>query len=429
MKVPKLSLVLGLTASLAGVPAFAQHDHPEGGKPPERLGTVHFVTSCGPAVEKDFDRSVALLHSFWFSAAIKAFQEVASKDPGCAMAQWGIAMSWWGNPFGGFRPPKAIEDGTAAVGKARGADGQTGRGEGPPLREGDGAGRGKIHRRPGSPDLLRALPRPDQPPDRQDVREPPEGRGNPGERVRDPAGSPRNRPLHYSQLRRAVSRPEGARRRETLREDRARRAPRAPHAVPYLHPRRLLAGVDRDQHRLGDGGAEGQSPLRGAPRSRLPDVRIPPDGAGPGGEESARADSRDRSADSGQCARRRRTCARALGAARSGNPAAAAKDVEKLNALAATLKEAKDAYWTSQVEIQGKGAAAWVAFAEGRKDEALTKMREAVAMEDLTEKSAISPGPIKPARELLGEMLLERGKPAEALPGFGGTMKKGPNRF
>src|SRR3990172_1618689 len=82
MKVPKLSLVLGLSASLAGVPAFAQHDHPEGGKPPDRLGTVDFVTSCSAAVEKDFDRSVALLHSFWFSAAIKSFQDVASKDPG-----------------------------------------------------------------------------------------------------------------------------------------------------------------------------------------------------------------------------------------------------------------------------------------------------------------------------------------------------------
>jgi tetratricopeptide (TPR) repeat protein len=121
--------------------------------------------------------------------------------------------------------------------------------------------------------------------------------------------------------------------------------------------------------------------------------------------------------------------ARALGAARSGNPAAAAKDVEKLNALAAKLKEAKDAYWTGQVEIQGKGAAAWVAFAEGRKDEALTMMRAAAEMEDMTEKSAISPGPIKPAHELLGEMLLEAGKPAEALKEFEATMKKEPNRF
>ena len=121
--------------------------------------------------------------------------------------------------------------------------------------------------------------------------------------------------------------------------------------------------------------------------------------------------------------------ARALGAARSGNPAAAAPDVEKLKALAATLREAKDAYWTGQVEIQEKVASAWVAFAERRTDDALAMMRAAATMEDLTEKSAISPGPIKPAHELLGEMLLEAGKPAEALQEFEATMKKEPNRF
>jgi hypothetical protein len=121
--------------------------------------------------------------------------------------------------------------------------------------------------------------------------------------------------------------------------------------------------------------------------------------------------------------------ARALGAARSGNPAAAKKDVETLNALAAKLKEAKDAYWTTQVEIQAKAASAWIAFAEGQKDQGIALMREAAAMEDLTEKSAISPGPIKPAHELLGEMLLEAGKPAEALAEFETTTKKEPNRF
>ncbi len=122
MKVPKLSLILGLAASLVSVPAFAQHDHPEGGKAPDKLGTVHFETSCSPGVERDFDRAVALLHSFWFSEAIKSFDGVLAKDQGCAMAQWGIAMSWWGNPFGGFRPPKAIQDGTAAVEKAKAAN-------------------------------------------------------------------------------------------------------------------------------------------------------------------------------------------------------------------------------------------------------------------------------------------------------------------
>jgi len=66
-------------------------------------------------------------------------------------------------------------------------------------------------------------------------------------------------------------------------------------------------------------------------------------------------------------------------------------------------------------------------FAEKTKDEALASMRQAAEMEDLTEKSAISPGPIKPARELLGEMLLEARKPAEALKEFEATIRKEPN--
>jgi tetratricopeptide (TPR) repeat protein len=121
--------------------------------------------------------------------------------------------------------------------------------------------------------------------------------------------------------------------------------------------------------------------------------------------------------------------ARALGLARTGNPAAAAKDVDKLVALRDALQKANDAYWTGQVDIQRRIALAWIALAEGRQTEALAMLREASDMEDATDKSAISPGPIKPARELLGEMLMDLKRPAEALKEFEATMKKEPNRF
>jgi hypothetical protein len=121
--------------------------------------------------------------------------------------------------------------------------------------------------------------------------------------------------------------------------------------------------------------------------------------------------------------------ARALGAARSGDPAAAAKDVEKLVSLRDHLQKANDVYWAGQVDIQQRVANAWIALAQGRQSEALAMMREAADMEDATEKSAVSPGPIKPARELLGEMLLEVKRPADALHEFEATMKKEPNRF
>jgi tetratricopeptide (TPR) repeat protein len=121
--------------------------------------------------------------------------------------------------------------------------------------------------------------------------------------------------------------------------------------------------------------------------------------------------------------------ARAIGAARNGNPAAARPDIDQLAKLRDTLASMKDAYWTEQVEIQRRVATAWVAFAEGRRDEAVAALREAADAEDKTDKSAISPGPLAPARELLGEMLLEAGRAQEALAAFEATAKKEPNRF
>jgi tetratricopeptide (TPR) repeat protein len=121
--------------------------------------------------------------------------------------------------------------------------------------------------------------------------------------------------------------------------------------------------------------------------------------------------------------------ARALGAARSGSPAAATADIDRLKALNEKLAAAQDSYWTGQVDIQRRIAEAWVAFAGGRRDEAIAAIREAADAEDATDKSAVSPGPLAPARELLGEMLLEAGEPKDALAAFEATMKKEPNRF
>ena len=100
-----------------------------------------------------------------------------------------------------------------------------------------------------------------------------------------------------------------------------------------------------------------------------------------------------------------------------------------LPALQDKLTAMKDPYWPEQLGIQQQVASAWIAFAEGQKAEAVEQLRKAADAEDATDKSAISPGPIVPARELLGEMLLAIGKPADALRAFETTMKKEPNRF
>ena len=121
--------------------------------------------------------------------------------------------------------------------------------------------------------------------------------------------------------------------------------------------------------------------------------------------------------------------ARALGAARSGKPDAAKADIAKLAELRDKLRDAKDAYWSEIVDIQRQVAAAWVLYAEGKHDEALKAMSAAADAEDKTEKHAVTPGPLAPARELYGVMLLERGMAKEALAAFEATKAKEPNRF
>src|SRR3954462_7124327 len=121
--------------------------------------------------------------------------------------------------------------------------------------------------------------------------------------------------------------------------------------------------------------------------------------------------------------------ARALGAARSGNPEAAKADIATLAGLRDKLRDAKDAYWSEQVDIQRQVAAAWVLYSEGKRDDAVAAMSAAADAEDKTEKHPVTPGVPKPARELYGVMLLDSGKPAEALAAFEATLKKEPNRL
>ena len=121
--------------------------------------------------------------------------------------------------------------------------------------------------------------------------------------------------------------------------------------------------------------------------------------------------------------------ARALGAARSGDAAGARQEIERLHTLQQALTERKLAYWAEQVEVQAKVATAWALRAEGKHEEALAAMRAAADHEDQTEKHAVTPGPIMPARELLGDLLMELGRPAEALPQYEASIAKEPNRF
>src|SRR5262245_30644400 len=103
-------LTLVTTLVLAAVPAATQ--------PQERLGTVNFPTTCSPAVQADFTRAVALLHSFWFTHAIRGFNAVAQADPSCGIAHWGAAVAWLGHPLAGAPTPRRLHEGSAAAARA-----------------------------------------------------------------------------------------------------------------------------------------------------------------------------------------------------------------------------------------------------------------------------------------------------------------------
>lgn len=122
--------------------------------------------------------------------------------------------------------------------------------------------------------------------------------------------------------------------------------------------------------------------------------------------------------------------ARAIGAARTGETTAAHQEVDKLAAIQQALVEVKGGYdWAKQVEIMRQVAAAWLAHAEGKHEESLNLMRAAAALDDATEKHPVTPGSLLPAREQLGELLLEMKQPAAALREFETSLRSAPNRF
>jgi len=121
--------------------------------------------------------------------------------------------------------------------------------------------------------------------------------------------------------------------------------------------------------------------------------------------------------------------AKALGAARMGDTAAAHSNLGQMDALYARLEQNHDTYSSQLVDIQRASVNAWIAYAEGKTDDAIRQMRSAADREDATEKLPVTPGAIIPARELLGEMLLDAKRPSFALEAFESSLKLAPQRL
>jgi hypothetical protein len=487
------TLLVSVSFALACASAArAQHEH-HGAASPDAFGSasVKFQTSCAPAVKDDFNKGVALVHSFWFPEAVKTFEAILARDPGCAMAYWGIALSNWGNPFGGIKQGRSIELTKASIEKAGTTGSPTPRERGyiqaasQLVTDADpGSHRARIAAYETAMEQVArdnptdteaqifyalAIAQTASPADKSyaknlkaaGILEPlfEKMPTHPGlahyiiHAYDVPALADRALPAarKYASLAPAIPHalhmPSHTFTRVGLWQesiDTNRRSAEAArkssggagdelHALDYQIYGYLQIAQDQAAKAVIDraltvvGGAEGVAAgAAGAGAFAL--AAIPARYALERGAWAEAAALTPRPANTAYTEALTHF-ARAIGAARSGNPSAATADIDRLAALRDKLREGQDEYWTEQVEIQRRIALAWQAFAEGRRDEAIAQLSTAADAEDSTDKSAISPGPLAPARELLGDMLLEAGKPTEALAAYESTIKKEPNRF
>jgi len=485
-----ITLIAGFCLLFKTAAVSAQHDD-HGQLAADQIGStqVKFKTSCAPAVSDDFNRGIALLHSFWFAEAVAGFEKVLSSDADCAMAHWGIALSHWGNPFAGLRSPVQLGRGKAAIDKALGTGSPTAResawiaavaelfsdDQSSTQRARTLAYEGAMEQiaqqypedREATIFYALAVNQTALPADKTYAQQ------LKAASLLEPMfhEDPQHPGLaHY--IIHAYDHPPLAEKALDAARRYAALAPAIPHALHMPSHTFTRVGLWKEsiETNLRSAEAARASSTAGEELHALDyqtyaylqtaqdeaasnvleramalvegteNIAIGATGAGAFAtaaiparytlERGAFADAAALTVHPGPPYTEAIThFARALGAARSGNPEAAATDVERLVVLRDRLIEAQDAYWSEQVEIQRQVASAWVVFAEGNHAEGIAQLEAAAAMEDKTDKSAVSPGPLAPARELLGFMLLEAERPEQALPAFEATMMKEPNRF
>jgi len=468
-----------------------EHQHGNG----EKVGEVHFATSCNEPAPSDFNRAVALLHSFQFSRAIEGFNAVLREDPTCAIAYWGIALSDWSNPFEpGQKDKGQLQLGRQSVERGKELGARTDR------ERAYLAAVGKLYGDfESTPQQVRLLAYRDAmgnvaakyPEDHEAqifyalalaVAEDPRDKtyadrlqaGTILEKLF--AEEPTHPGLaHY--IIHAYDVPALAGRALVAAERYAEIAPDAPHALHMPSHTFTRLGYWQESinsnvaaaaaaRRQGQTAEElhasdyetyaylqtGQDEAAARIVNALPEMasRFDPKalliGAGPPSagyfalaaiparyamerQDWQQAESLALSETPFPYTDAMTWFARGLGAARLGHSAAADEAATALRQIHERLSNANELYWAQQVEIQATAVSAWSALAAGKHEEALRQMELAANMEDGTEISVVTPGPLSPARELLGEMLLEMNKPTKALEQFEATLKKEPRRF
>ncbi|HSK20868.1 MAG TPA: hypothetical protein VK912_17065, partial [Longimicrobiales bacterium] len=468
-------------AAILAMPARAQdHPHPAGDE--AKLGKVEFPVSCSDAVRPQFERAVAMLHSFWFESARAAFTSIIDAEPACAMAHWGVAMTMLGNPMTRATPSAAaLEEGAAASARALEL------GKAASHREqmyidavaayyADYRTRDHMARMASLEQAFAALH--DAHPEDMEAAifhaRTVVANASPSDSTfaAQLRGAAIMQPLfdehpdhpglaHY--LIHAYDSPRLAERATKAAFAYADIAPAAPHALhmPSHIFTRLGYWDESIETNMRSARAEPDSnaavhPLdymvyaylqqgRDGDARRVVERVVRIDDSYYGGllgynftamparfalERGAWSDAAALQLPVGampfvQAVTR---FARAIGAARSGNAAAARDEVNELARLKAQLDTAGDAYWSTVVEAQRLAGAAWVARASGDDATAVRLARQAADLEETVEKHPVTPGPLLPARELEGDLLLELGRPADALAAYTRTLEREPRR-
>jgi tetratricopeptide (TPR) repeat protein len=485
-----VSSVVALVAAVAA-PVFADSDP---AAPREKLGRVLFTTSCSPEAQKQFDRALAMLHSFYFPETIKAFSAIPATDPTCAIAYWGIAISQRPNPLVGPFDAAILKRGLEAIekGEAIGAKTERERDWLAALKEFykdyetvpqdtrtknyEKAMEALVKKHPTDVEakvfyalalnetfdhknfdgllkaarILEAIDK--QYPDHPGVTHylihsydfPPIARygvaaADKYAKIAPAAPHARHMPSHiYSMLGMwDASIASNVSSVELIREYMAKNAPDAVHAgeahaldfMTYAHLQ-LAQGVHAREHVARVGAVATKNPRMLGPQiaGYMALAAIPARYELERQDWAAAARLEPLGSKFPQ-AEAIRHFARAIGAARSGNSAAAEPDIDKLKEIRGALEKAGQSYWSGQVEIQLLAAQAWVAHGRGRKDDALRFMRAAADLEDASEKHVAMENRLYPMRELLGDMLRDNGDAAGALTEYEAAMKAAPRRL
>ena len=459
--------------------AAQEHEHPV----PEKLGIVKFPTSCSRNLQPEFERAVALLHSFAYSAAEKAFRNLIAKEPNCAMAHWGVAMTYFHQLWEPYLAPQDVARGRLEMDQARrigGSERERGfidalnllyaTADSVPYGERANAytlAMSKLaERNPGDVECqvfyALALIATASPTDKNHTNE------KEATALLEPLFRKYSRHPgipHY--LIHACDNSEMANRGLAAAQAYSKIAPSAPHALhmpSHIYARlgmweesiasnlaarkaaRAQADVGEELHAMDyltyaylQLGRDAEAALvledlRAMSGLTAGEFKI---GYAASAMPVRYAIERQQWAEAARLEPITGTqphvfaitvWARAIGLARSREAQAARRELDQLKTVYEKLRSAGDDYWATQVHAQVNEVLAWITNAEGKQDEALKLMRDAADEEDAVEKRPVTPGAIVPAREQLGYLLLESNRAQEALGEFEHALAMAPQR-